>query len=118
MAALAATLTEFADNGNSRTYTAAGHTAVKPILVIQKRTVPAGNQVMSDLSITVVQAVEDPDGGIAPQKVSMGVTVRYPTIGSDPTDLASVRAAALVLLRDIVASDEFGASVADQNWVE
>jgi hypothetical protein len=118
MASLSATLTEFADNGNSRTYTSSGHTAAKPKLVIEKRLVPAGNQVMAEFSATVVQAVEDPDGGIAPQKVSMGTVVRYPVVGSDPSDLATIIAAALVLLRDIVASDEFGLSVTSMNWVE
>lgn len=118
MASLAATLTEFSDSGNSRTYTASGHTAVKPKLVVQKRTVPTGNQTMSEYSGTVVFGVNDPDGGVAPQKVSMGVTVRYPVLAVDGSDLATQIAAALVLLRDFVASDEFGASVTSQNWVE
>jgi hypothetical protein len=73
---------------------------------------------MAEFSATVVQAVEDSDGAVMPQKVSMGASVRYPVIGSDPTDLASVQAAALALLRDIVQSDEFAASVTDQTWTE
>jgi hypothetical protein len=118
MASLAATLTEFSDSGNSRTYTAAGHTAVKPKLVIQKRTVPAGNQVMSEFSGTIVFGVDDPDGAVAPQKVSIEAKTRYPVLGVDGSDLATQLAAALVLFRDFVASDEFGASVTSQNWVE
>lgn len=118
MASLSATLTEFADNGNSRTYTAASHTASKPKLVVQKRTVPTGNQTMSEFSGMVVFGVDDPDGGVAPQKVSMEAKVRYPVLGVDSGDLATQIAAALVLFRDFVASDEFGASVTSQNWVE
>lgn len=118
MASLSATLTEFADNGNSRTYTASGHTASKPKLVVEKRTVPAGNQVMSEFSGTIVFGVNDSEGGVAPQKVSMEAKVRYPVLGIDSSDLATQIAAALVLFRDFVASDEFGASVTSQNWVE
>jgi hypothetical protein len=118
MASLAATLTEFADNGNSRTYTSAGHTAQKPYLVVEKRTVPVGNQTICEFSAAVVQAVNGAEGGIAPQKISMTASVRYPTLDADSSDLATRLAAALVLFRDLVASDEFGASVTSQNWVE
>lgn len=118
MASLSATLVEYSDNGNSRTYTASGHTATKPKIVVEKRVVPTGNQVMAEFSASIIQGVLDSDGGIAPQKVSHTVTVRYPVIGVDPTDLASINAACLVLLRDFVASDEFGASVTSLNWVE
>lgn len=116
MASLSATLTEFSDNGNSRTYTSAGHTVTKPKLVIEKRLVPTGNQVMAEFSATVVQAVLDSEGGVATQKVSAGAFMRYPVVGVDPTDLAAIIAAALVLQRDIVASDEYGASVTSQNY--
>lgn len=118
MASLSATLTEFADNGNSRTYTSASHTASKPKLVVEKRTVPVGNQTIAEFSVAVVQAVNGADGGVAPQKVSMEAKVRYPTLDADSSDLATIIAACLVLLRDVVASDEFGASVTSQNWVE
>lgn len=118
MASLSATLTEFADNGNSRTYTAAGHTASKPKLVVEKRTVPTGNQTMSEFSGMVVFGVNDSEGGVAPQKVSMEIKARYPVLAIDSSDLATQIAAALVLIRDFVASDEFGASVTSQNWVE
>jgi len=118
MAALSAALTEFADNGNSRTYTSSGHAASKPKLVVQKRLVPVGNQTMAEFSATVVQAVNGADGGIAAQKVSYEVKVRYPTLDADATDLSSVQDACLVLLRDIVASDEMTASHKSQNWIE
>jgi hypothetical protein len=117
MGALATALTEFADNGDSRTYTASGHTAQKPRLVIQKRKVPVGNQTMSEFSATVVYGTEDADGAVMPQKVSLGATARYPVNG-DSSDLATQLAAALVILQDIVQSDEFTASITSQNWVE
>lgn len=113
MAALATALTEFSDNGDSRTYTTAGSTAAKPKLVIQKRIVPVGNKTVAELSVSVVHGTEDPDGLVLPQKVSMVATVRYP-IDGDAADIA----AALVIFRDVVQSDEFGASITSQNWVE
>lgn len=117
MAALATALTEFSDNGDSRTYTISGHSATKPKLVVQKRKVPVGNQVMAEFSGTVVYGVLAGDGSVATNKVSQGVFARYP-VDADPTDLAAMNAAALVILRDFVASDEFGAAVTSQAWVE
>lgn len=117
MAALATALTEFSDNGDSRTYTIPGHTVTKPRLCIQKRKVPVGNQVMAEFSASIVYGVLAGDGSVAPEKVSQGVAVRYP-VTADPTDLATQNAAALVVLRDFVASDEFGAAVTSQAWVE
>jgi len=73
---------------------------------------------MSEFSGTVVFGVDDAEGGVAPQKVSMEAKVRYPVLAVDSSDLATQIAAALVLFRDFVASDEFGASVTSQNWVE
>lgn len=113
MVALVTALTEFADNGNSRTYTTSGSTASKPKLVIQKRKVPTGNQSVAEFSCAVVHGTEDADGAVLPQKVSLTVEGRYPVDG-DSADVA----AALVILQDIVQSDEFEASLMSQNWVE
>lgn len=112
MAAMTTTLTEFANNGNSRTSTTSGHTAVKPKLVIEKRRVPEGNQVIAEYSCKVVQATEDADGLILSQKVTFEAIVRYPLLGE-----AATIAAALVIFRDIVAGDEFGNSVSTQEWL-
>lgn len=113
MAAMSTALTEFADNGNSRTYTLAGHTIVKPKLVIQKRRVPENGQVSATMDIDVVVATTDADGLILPQKVGFTVSVRQPVQGqsSDVT-------AALAVFRDIVAGDEFASSVTTQNWLK
>jgi hypothetical protein len=117
MAALATTLTEFSDNGDSRTYTISGHTASKPKLVLEKRKVPVGNQTMSEFTCSVVYGTEDADGAVLPQKISLSASARYPVNG-DSTELATDLAAAFVILQDIVQSDEFEASITSQNWVE
>lgn len=106
MAAMSTALTEFSDSGNSRTYTTSGHTFGKPKLVLQRRRVPVGSQVVAEDTISVVHATEDADGNILPQKVSLTVTLRRPINGLS-TDVD----AALVIFRDIIAGDEFGNTV-------
>lgn len=112
MAALATTLTEFADNGDSRTYYTSGHTASKPKLVLNKRKVPVGNQTVAEFSASVIHATEDPDGAVLPQKVSMQAVVRYP-IDGDSADIAAV----LAIFQDVVQSDEFASSVTTTGWM-
>jgi len=112
MAAMSTALVEFADNGDSRTYTTSGHSASKPKIVIQKRRVPAGNQILAEVSVSVIHATEDSVGAVLPQKVALTASAKYPITG----DYADVTAA-LVILRDIVASDEFTATLASQNWL-
>lgn len=112
MAAMSTVLTEFAQNGNSRTSTLSTHTAVKPRLVIEKRRVPEGNQTMIEYSFKVIFATEGVDGAILPNKISFEQVVRYPTNG-DSADIA----AALVILRDIIAGDGFASSVTTQGWL-
>jgi hypothetical protein len=105
-------LTEFSDKENSRTYTVAGHTISKPRLVIQKRKVPAGNQNVSEVSIDVIYGTEDADGNVLPNKYTFGVVSKGPINGTT-TD----RDAALVIIRDVVASDEFAAAVSGQLYL-
>lgn len=112
MAAMTTVLTLFADNGNSRTSTYTGHTALEPRLVIEKRKVPEGNQTMCEYSAKVVSSTEDADGAILSQKVSFEAVVRYPVLGLS-TDIT----AALAIFRDIIAGDEFGSSVNTQNYL-
>lgn len=109
MAAMSTSLTEFSSFGDSITYAQSGHTVLKPSLVIQKRKVPSGAQTVAESSVAVVQATEDADGNVIPQKVTMTVVVRSPINGKQ-TDVD----AALAVLRDIVAGDEFGNTVATQ----
>lgn len=112
MAAMTTVLTEFSQNGNSRTSTYAGHTAVEPRLVIEKRRVPEGNQTTLSYSAKVVSSTADVDGAILKEKVIFEASVQYPLSGAS-ADVA----AALAIFRDIVAGDEFGNSVITQNWL-
>jgi hypothetical protein len=112
MAAMTTVLTEFANNGNSRTSTLSGHTAAKPRLVIEKRRVPDGNQTICEYSFKVVYATEDGDGSVLSNKISFETVCRYPLAGtySDVT-------AALAVVADIIAGDEFAGSVETQGWL-
>jgi len=112
MAAMTTALTEFSDNGDSRTYTTSGHTVSKPKLVIQKRRVPQGNQTVQETSVSVLHATEDANSLILPQKVSFSAVFRSPIDGqsSDVT-------AALAIFRDIIAGDEFANAVSTQEYL-
>jgi hypothetical protein len=112
MAAMSTALKEFANNGNSKTSTTSGHTTTSPKLVVERRRVPSGNQVVAESEISVIHGTEDADSLPIAERVAMSVKVRFPITG-DTTD----RDAALVILRDIVAGDEFGAIVASQNYL-
>lgn len=112
MAGQSTALTEFSSSGNSRTSTTSGHTVSKPKLVIERRRVPSGKQVVSEYSFTVLQATEDADGNVLEPKVQFVATVKQP-INGDSADVA----AALVIFRDIVAGDEFGNSVTTSEWL-
>lgn len=113
MAAMSTALTHFATNGDSRTWTTSGHTASKPKLVLQKRRVPSGNQTIAETTISVVHATTDVDGAVMAQKASFAVIVRYP-IDGNATDTTN----ALAIFRDVVAGDEFGATVTSQNFLK
>lgn len=113
MAAMTTALTEFADNGNSRTYTYTGHTAAEPRLVLQKRRVPEGNNTVIEDTITVLSSTEDSNAEILPQKVLFTATIRRPISG-----IAADLTAALAIFRDVVAGDEFGNTVNTQEWLK
>lgn len=112
MSAMTTVLTEFADNGNSRTYTLAGHTIQTPKLVIQKRRVPENGQTQATIDVEVIIGTEDADGMALQQKVGFLISVRQPILGQS-ADVA----AALAIFRDIVAGDEFANSVSTQEWL-
>lgn len=112
MAAMTTVLTEFANNGNSRTSTLSGHTAVKPKIVIEKRRVPEGSQVISEYSCKVIYATDDAENLILANKVSFEATVRYPVNGKS-TDVTG----ALAVFVDIIKGDEFANSVTTQEWL-
>lgn len=105
MAALATTLTGYTDKGDTRIWRTAGHTVVKPKLVMQKRRLPVGNQTTSELTISVLQAAVGEDDMVLPSKVLFSATVRIPTgIKAGETTVAD----SLVIFRDVVQSTEFG----------
>lgn len=112
MAGMATALTEFSDNGNSRTFTTPGHTSVKPKLVIQKRKIPANADGVAETSFIVIHATVDADGNVLSAKESFEVIHRSPVKGdSDDRD------AVLAIGRDIVASDEWTNAVTTQEFV-
>jgi len=112
MAAMTTALTEFSDKENSRTYTYAGHTVVKPHLVLQKRKVPAINQVMVEDIVTVLSGTEDAAGDDLDNRITMTATVRRPKDA-----IAADVDAALVIFRDVIAGDEFGNTVDTQEYL-
>lgn len=102
MAAMTTALTEFSDNGDSRTYTLTGHSISSPKIVVQKRRVPVGNQKVAQDTVTVLYGTTDADGLPVPERVSFEVVIRRPVHGQ-----AADVTAALAVIRDIVAGDEF-----------
>lgn len=113
MAAMSTALTHFSTDGDSRTWTTSTHTVGKPRLVIQKRKVPVGNQVVAETTLSVIHATVDAAGVTLPQKVTFSATYRTPITGATGDTTA-----ALAIFRDIVASDEFGAAVTGQLFVK
>jgi hypothetical protein len=112
MAAMTTALTEFSDNGNSRTYVYTGHTPSDPKLVLQKRRVASGNQLTSEDTVTVLSGTEDSNGDLISERVTFTATVRRPING-----IAGDVTAALAVFRDIIAGDEFGNTVDTQEWL-
>jgi len=113
MAAMSTALIEFADNGNSRTYTLPNHTVTKPQLVVQTRKVPTGEQTVAEVTIGVMSATLDANDILLPSKCLFSVTHRMP-INGDTAD----RTAMLAYFRDIIAGDEFANSIATQEWLK
>jgi len=116
MAAMTTVLTEFSDNGDSRTSTLVDHAFLVPHIVVEKRRVPVGNQVIAEKSTTIIKGMLDADGASIPQKTSMGITVKVP-MNADPSTLSATLAAELLVLKDIVNGDEFSSSLLSQNWL-
>lgn len=113
MATISTTLTEYSDNGNTRIYSAPGHTSTQPYLVIQKRNVPASPAGSTELSIRVMKGTNDAQGIPLQARESAEIIVKSPQNGT-----ASDGTAVLTLIREIVASDEFTAAVGTLNWIK
>lgn len=113
MSAMTTTLTEYADNGDVRTYVAPGHSTLKPALVIQKRRIaPVVNGAAED-SIKVVQGTLDAAGVPHPVKDSVEIVVRR-----SPSGVSADLTAAITLARDIINSSNFDAVVSGQTWLQ
>lgn len=112
MAAMTTVPVEFSNNGNSRTSTLTGHTTEKPILLIESRKVPSGQQIVAENSITVLSGTTDSNDIVLPQKYSISVNVRGPVNGTT-ADRDAIKA----FIRDIVASDNFDSVCSTQNFL-
>lgn len=113
MAVMTTVLTEFADNGNSRTYTLPSHTATEPRLVIQKRKVAVNGTSMIEDIITSISSTEDAAGVLLDGKISFETKIRRPVNG-----IAADVTAAQTIHREIVASDNFANTVSTQEWLQ
>jgi hypothetical protein len=112
MAAMTTVLTEFSDNGNSRTFTLPGHTVQAPQIVIQRRKVPSGNATTAEDTLSVLTASFDSDSAILPSKNSISAIVKRPIDGQ-----AAELTAILATFRDLVNSDEFTNMITTQEFV-
>lgn len=112
MTAMSTAITEFATNGDSRTWTTPGHTVKAAKVVVQKRKVPAGSNPVAETSVAVIHSTTDAEGIILPSKVNIACTARVPVNG-----LTADVDAAIVIFRDYVASDQFVASVKSQSFL-
>lgn len=113
MAGMSTVLTEFRDNGDSRTYTQASHTAAEPRLVIQRRIVATGTASMAEDTVQVLSSTEDSSGELLASRVTFEAKVRRPING-----IAADVTAALAVFRDIIAGDEFTNTVNTQEWLK
>lgn len=113
MAAMTTAITEFSDNGNSRTYTYTGHTVSDPRLVIQKRKVPALHQLMVEDVITTISGVVDGNGDPIDENATITTIIRRPK-----TAASAGITALLATHRDIFGSDEATNTVNTQNWLK
>ena len=109
MAGFTTTMSEFSTSDNSRTFAVSGHTAALPKLVVQKRRVPTGEQVMAEDTVTIVYGAAISEGVILTQKSSISIVVRRP-ISADSTYLTG----AYVVAADLITSDQFGLMMSGQ----
>ena len=112
MAAMTTALTEFADNGNSRTYTYTGHTSAEPRLCIQRRKVASGATSVIEDTVQILSSTEDASGDLLDSKVLFEAKVRRPVNG-----IVADVTAALAIFRDVIAGDEFTNTVSTQEWL-
>lgn len=103
---------QFADNGNSRTYTGPSHTIAKPDLLIQKRKVPTNINGVSEMSTKLVMGSTDASNAPLAQRISIEVVVRVP-VGAQTADIDAAKAR----YADLSTDGAFLASFVTQNFV-
>lgn len=113
MAAMSTSVTEFSDNGNSRSYTLTGHTAMKPRMLLQRRKVATQEGAVAEDQVSILYGTTDSSDAPMRSRVMFTATFRRP-VGCDADDVT----AALAVFRDVIAGDEFGATVTTQNWLK
>lgn len=107
MAAMTTALTAVSEFGDVRTYTVDGvHTFAKQAKVVSRRKEPAANasDPVVENSVGVYYGTVDADGAPISPRFSVNVVSRRPVEGASADSTAT-----LALVREIVASDEFGA---------
>jgi hypothetical protein len=113
VATFSTVITDHQNYGDQKIWTVAGHTALDPYLVIQKRRSPSNPSSNLEDTLSVVKQTEDVGGVVLPARILFEAKVKRPKLGQS----ADVTAA-LAVFRDFVASDEFGAIVTSQAWVK
>lgn len=113
MSGMTLELSDFTDNGNSRTYTLPGHTIAKPRLVIQRRKVAASVEGVAEDSVRFIRGTTDAQNVILSARDSIEVVVRRPANG-DPADPVAM----IADFRNFVISDEFANLVGGQKWIK
>jgi len=113
MAAMLTPIDEYSNNGNSRTFVTAGHTMAEPELIIQKRRAATGTKNSTEQQFDVVFATKDVNGEVMNSKVLFSCVAREPVGGTSATFTA-----ARDLFRDMVASDEWAASLASGKFLK
>jgi hypothetical protein len=113
MAAMSTSMSEFSDSENRRTWAVTGHTTTKPKLVIQKRKTATSTSGVNEDDIQVVFGTVDGAGLPLQSKAVFTANFRRPVNGASADNTA-----ALAVIRDIVASDEFAAVVTGQVYLK
>lgn len=113
MSAMTTVMTEYSDETNQRTYAVSGHTVAKPKLLIQKRKIGNVGGASSTDTVSIVFGAQDSAGIYLPGRIAFDVTVRRPVEA-----VAADVSAALLVLKDVVQSDEFANMVNTQNYLK
>jgi len=113
MAVMTITLSEYADNGNSRTFAKSGHSFETSRLVVQSRKQPLGNITVGTTDTNVKFTTVNSDGDLLAALINLGVSSRIPrdAVEADVDE-------AITLLRDFVAADEFPAMVKAGTYID